>query len=188
MVFTCTSSWRHVEDAAQRLRTFSNNPSSRRSFMKILPARMGPTVWDELGPTVAAHMSQTNKHRKRSVRTSDTKQVKSRYNCVLRLLLCTQRVRLFRGDNVFCITPLVALLLLDCCVRRRTPRNSNRETNDSTCTLRICGSILGVERLSGCDRVSDSQRSIDPSGGTGCGQHSGELSSRIVCKGKPFLL
>lgn len=38
--------------------TFSNRPNSTRSVMKILPARMGPTVCEELGPTTC-HVNQT---------------------------------------------------------------------------------------------------------------------------------
>lgn len=52
--------------------------------MNILPARMGPTVCEELGPTVRCQGRIRCGDSMR--RTSDTEQVESRDYCVLSLL------------------------------------------------------------------------------------------------------
>lgn len=61
-------------------RAFSRRLKSLRSVMKIFAARIGPTVWDEDGPT-GRKESEDEKERK-ARRTSDTEEVEGGYDCM----------------------------------------------------------------------------------------------------------
>ena len=74
--------------------------------MKIFPARIGPTVCEELGPTGGEHNSAANpvrrmSQRRQSERTSDAEEVKGGDDRVLVLLLMgADRDEVFGGDRV----------------------------------------------------------------------------------------
>ena len=65
---------------ANVFRAFSKRLKSLRSVMKIFAARIGPTVWDDDGPTSRKTLEAGKKRMAR--RTPDAEEVEGGYDCM----------------------------------------------------------------------------------------------------------